>query len=89
MILEQLRTHDGICVELRVGREVWLATLEVGKQALLTDFRPTNEDPFRTAPSAPMVVDQRLLSALQEDGRDRLLVEAPWLISEPDEACPL
>jgi hypothetical protein len=86
--LEELRGYDGVCVELRVGREVWLATLAVGKEARLMDFRPTNEDPFETAPSSPMVVDERLLSALRVDGRDRLIVEARWLLVFRDDTCP-
>ena len=88
MTLEELRAYDGICVELHVGREVWLATLEVGKEAHLMDFRPTNEDPFETAPSSPMVVDERLLSALKVDGRDRLVAEARWLLVLRDGTCP-
>ena len=80
MTLEQLRTYDGICVELRVGREVWLATLQVGNDSRLINFRPTNEDPFETAPSSSLAVDEMLLSALRVDGRDRLVAEAGWLL---------
>ncbi|WP_264511945.1 hypothetical protein [Luteolibacter rhizosphaerae] len=67
---------------------MWLATLEVGKDAGLVDFRPTNEEPFETAPSCPLVVDERLLSALQVEGRDRLVAEAPWLLELRDDPCP-
>ena len=68
-----------MCVELHVGREVWLATLEVDSEARLLDFRPTNEDPFERAPTSPIIVDPRLARALEKDGRDRLIAEANWL----------
>lgn len=87
MTFHDLQECGGICVELHVGREIWLATLELGREARLSDFRPTNEDPFERAPSSPVIIDPRLLSALEKDGRDRLIAEASWLAVLRDDCC--
>jgi hypothetical protein len=75
-----------MCVQLNVGREVWLSTLIFNGRAALTDFRPTNEEHFESAPIDPIPIDERLLSAIQRDGRDRLIANANWLVALREEA---
>jgi hypothetical protein len=77
--LEDLQACDGVCVQLNVGRDIWLATLAMKADATLTDFRPTNEDRFERPPHFPIRVDDRLRLALQRDGKGRLIADAPWL----------
>ena len=80
MTREELCSCADLCVQLNVGCEVWLCTLVTEGTARLTDFRPTNEDPYKSAPLFPLMIDERLLSALRRDGRGRLIARADWLV---------